>query len=182
MRLTPCLKDTSDPRLVRLELPVSEDGRLLLRRLDPRLAVAPPAVAGKQRLAQRGEDVPVGIERVEVAVGYAALQMRLEVLEVFRLAGIDVARKVEVVVVGRIGDLGHRHHAGITRHFGLPVEHVDDEVNVLRAQAVLVSVLEEALARVDHEDAAAGVGVLLVEDQDAGGNAGAVEEVGGQAG
>ena len=107
--------------------------------------------------------------------------MRLEVLEVFRLAGIDVARDVEVVVVGRIGDLGHRHHAGITRHFGLPVEHVDDEVNVLRAQAVLVSVLEEALARVDHEDAAAGVGVLLVEDQDAGGDAGAVEEVGGQA-
>src|SRR5213593_3030593 len=33
----------------------------------------------------------------------------------------------------------------------------------------------------DHEDALAAGGVLLVEHHDAGGNAGAVEEVGGQA-
>ena len=34
---------------------------------------------------------------------------------------------------------------------------------------------------VDHEDALAGVGVLLVDDDDAGGDAGAVEQIGGQA-
>ena len=37
------------------------------------------------------------------------------------------------------------------------------------------------LAGVDHEDAFAGVSVLLVDDDDAGGDAGAIEEVGGQA-
>ena len=36
-------------------------------------------------------------------------------------------------------------------------------------------------AGVDHEDALAGVGVFLVDDDDAGGDAGAVEQVGGQA-
>ena len=54
-------------------------------------------------------------------------------------------------------------------------------MDVLGAQAVLGAVLHEARAGVDHEDALAGVGVLLVDDDDAGGNAGAVEEIGGQA-
>ena len=60
-------------------------------------------------------------------------------------------------------------------------EGVDDAVDVLLAQAVLVAVLDEALGGVDHEHALARGGVLLVEHQDAGRDAGAVEEVGGQA-
>ena len=54
-------------------------------------------------------------------------------------------------------------------------------MDVLLAQAVLVAVLDEALGGVDHEDALAGGGVFLVEHHDAGGDAGAVKEVGGQA-
>ena len=54
-------------------------------------------------------------------------------------------------------------------------------MDVLSAEAVLGAVLHEARAGVDHEDALAGLGVLLVDDDDAGGDAGAVEEVGGQA-
>ena len=48
------------------------------------------------------------------------------------------------------------------------------------AQPVLVAVLHEAPAGVDHEDALAGIGTQLVEHDDAGRNAGAVEQVGGQ--
>ena len=40
---------------------------------------------------------------------------------------------------------------------------------------------DEALGGVDHEDALAGGGVLLVEHDDAGRNAGAVKEIRGQA-
>ena len=54
-------------------------------------------------------------------------------------------------------------------------------MDVHAAQAVLGAILHEARAGVDHEDAFAGVGVLLVDDDDAGGDAGAVKEVGGQA-
>ena len=53
-------------------------------------------------------------------------------------------------------------------------------MDVLLAQAVLGAVLLEALAGINHEDAFSGGGVLLVEHQDAGGYAGAVEEVCGQ--
>ena len=103
-------------------------------------------------------------------------------MQVFRLAGVDVARDVQVVVVGRVGDRGQRNHARIARQLGPAVERVHDAVDVvLGAQAVLVAVLAEALARVDHEDALAGVGVFLVDDQDAGRDAGAVKKVGGQA-
>ena len=81
----------------------------------------------------------------------------------------------------RVGDLAERHHAGVARHVLAWLEGVDDAVHVLLAQAVLVAVLDEALAGVDHEDAPARGGVLLVQHQDAGRNAGAVEQVGGQA-
>ena len=54
-------------------------------------------------------------------------------------------------------------------------------MDVLLAQAVLVAVLDEALGGIDHEDALAGGGVFLVEHEDAGGDAGAVKEVGRQA-
>ena len=107
--------------------------------------------------------------------------MAVDVLQVLRLGAVDVARQVEVEVVLRVGDLVERHHAGVARDVGLLGEGVDDPVDVLLAQAVLVAVLDEALGGVDHEDALAGGGVLLVEHHDAGGDAGAVEEVGGQA-
>ena len=54
-------------------------------------------------------------------------------------------------------------------------------MNVLGAQAVLGAVLHETRAGVDHEDALAGVSVLLIDDDDAGGDSSAVKEVGGQA-
>ena len=81
--------------------------------------------------------------------------MAVDVLQVLRLAAVDVARQIEVEVVLRVGDLVERHHAGVARHVDLLGEGVDDAVDVLLAQAVLVAVLDEALAGVDHEDALA---------------------------
>ncbi len=54
-------------------------------------------------------------------------------------------------------------------------------MDIALAQPVLRPVLGEALAGIDQEHALAGGGVLLVQHQDAGGNAGAIEEVRGQA-
>jgi hypothetical protein len=84
--------------------------------------------------------------------------VRLDVLQVLRLGAVDVARDVQVVVVGL--DLGQGHHARSTGHLELAVEGVHDLVDVLVAQAVLVAVLHEAPAGVDHEDARAALGVL----------------------
>ena len=77
-----------------------EYGRLHLPGLDPGLAVSGAAVALEQRRPERREDLPPSAERVEVAVGDAPAQVGVEVVQVFRLARIDVAGEVQVVVVG----------------------------------------------------------------------------------
>ena len=51
-------------------------------------------------------------------------------------------------------------------------------MNILLPQAVFVAVFHEAFAGIDHEDAAARVAVFLINHDDAGGDASAVEEVG----
>jgi hypothetical protein len=107
--------------------------------------------------------------------------MALDVLDVLGLARVDVARQVEVEVVLLAGDFVEGHHAGAAGHVGLLAEGVDDAVDVLGAEPVLVAVFDVAAGGVEHEDAAAGDGVLLVQRQDADGDAGAVEQVGGQA-
>ena len=70
--------------------------------------------------------------------------------------------------------------ARILRDFDALVEGVYDPVDVHLSQAVLGPILHEAATGVDHKDALAGLGVHLVDDDDAGGDAGAIEQVGWQ--
>ena len=60
------------------------------------------------------------------------------------------------------------------------VEDIHDLVNILRAQAVLGTILHVARAGVDHEDALARLRILLVDDHDAGGDARAIKQIGWQ--
>ena len=163
------------------ELGVAEDGGLHLGDGKLQLAVAGAVGLFEQGGADAGDDLPVAGEVINIALGDAAAQVAVNVLHVLRLGAVDVARQVEVVVVLRVGDFLDGHEARVTGDLGLPGEGVHDPVDVLLAQAVFVAVLDEALGGVDHEDALAGGGIFLVEHQDAGGNTGAVKEVGRQA-
>ena len=102
-----------------------------------------------------------------------------DVLDVFGFLAIDVARQVEVELVAL--DLLEGDHARVRLLLQALVEDVHDLVNIAGAQAVLGAILHEAAAGVDHEDAFSGVGLPLVDDDDAGRDAGAIEQVGGQA-
>lgn len=144
-------------------------------------------VAGAVELLEQGgaqarHDFPVVVEGIEVALRDAAAQMAVDVLQVFRLSAVDVAREIEIVVVLRVGDFRNGHHAGVARvAFIKPDEGVHDFVNVLLTEAVLRPVLLEALGGINHEDTFAGGGIFFVEHDDAGRDAGAVKEIGGQA-
>src|SRR5690606_33831145 len=74
-------------------------------------------------------------------------------------------------------NLGVGHEAAVALDLGLARERVDDAVDVLGAEPVLGTVLPEAAAGVDHEHAFAPDGTRFVDDDDAGGDAGPVEEV-----
>src|SRR6266516_224721 len=104
--------------------------------------------------------------------------MRFNVVQVFGFCTVNVAWNIEVVVF--VCNFSYTHHARILRQFDLLVEHIDDLVYVLVAQTVLVAILYKALAGIYHEDACATRGVFLIDDDDTGGIAGAVEQVGGQ--
>ena len=108
------------------------------------------------------------------------LQVAFDVLDVLGLLAVDVARQVEVEVV--LLDLLDADHAGSI--CGTSSRLVKTSTILWMSWArrrFLGPSFMKPGAGVDHEDALAGVGVLLVDDDDAGGDAGAVEQVGGQA-
>jgi len=119
------------------ELAVAEDGGLDVRRRDAELAVAAMGGFLEQCGTHAGDDIPVGVEGVEIALRDAAAQVGGEILDVLGLGAVDVAGQVEVVVVFRIGDFRDGDHAGIAGHFELTGEGVHDAVDVLLAEPVL---------------------------------------------
>ena len=108
--------------------------------------------------------------------------MAVDVLNILRFAAVDVSRQIQVVVVLGIFDFGDGDHAGVTRiGFVATIEGVDDAMNVLLTQPVFVAVFDKALGGVDHKDALSGGRVFFVQHQNTSRDAGAVEQVGGQA-
>ena len=93
--------------------------------------------------------------------------MAFDVLNVLGLLAVDVTRDIEVVLV--LLDLLEAHHTGILGFLDLFSEDVDDTVNIHLTQTVLGTVLDEPLGGVDHEDALASLGILLVDHHDTGG-------------
>src|SRR5258708_10311814 len=160
----------------------SELGVLVDSRLDGHLLHGEIEIAGatflEQGVPELRTDGPIALERIYIGNGDAALEVAGDVLHVLWRLAVDVAWQIEVELV--LLDLSEGDHARVFRDVEPLVEDVHDLVDVHAAQAVLRAVLHEAAARVDHEDALAGLSVLLVDDHDARGNAGTVEEIGGQ--
>ena len=77
MRLAPSIEDGRHTAPVGAELPMPKDGGLDFGSLNPQRTAPFAAVDPlEQSLAQRGENLPVGAQRIDVAVGDAAAQMR----------------------------------------------------------------------------------------------------------
>ena len=160
------------------ELAVVVDRGLDCRFLDGEVEIA-RAVFLEQAVPQLRKHGPVSFQRINIGGGDASLQMARDVLSVLGCLTVDVAWQVEVELV--LLDLREGHHACIFRDIEPFVEDVHDLVDVHTAQPVLGAVLHEATTGVDHEDALARLGILLVDNHDASGDTRAVKEVGGQA-
>ena len=115
MCLAPRLKDGIDPLLVSIEFGMREDRRFYVLGLYERIAVTGSTVGFKQGVTECGKNRPIGVECVDVGVGDTAVEVCAEVVEVFGFRGIDIARDIEVIVVGGIGDFGYWHHTRVAR-------------------------------------------------------------------
>jgi hypothetical protein len=136
--------------------------------------------AGREEtVAQAGVVLPEAGEGLDLGGGDAAVEVGAHVVRLGRRGVVDVAADVAVEIFG--GDVGHGHEAGVAGHVGAGAIDVDDLGDVFGAQKILGLALAVFAVGVEEEDVAAGGGVLFVEHEHAGGDAGAVEEAGGQA-
>src|SRR6516164_2793615 len=103
--------------------------------------------------------------------------MAVDVLQILWLGAINVARQVEIEVVLSVTDLGKRNQAGVLLDFDLIVEGIHDLMDVLLPKTILIAVLQEALACINHENAFACGSILLVQHHNARRNASSIKEV-----
>ncbi len=160
---------------------VAEDGGFDFADGHSELGVAGTTCLLEQCGAHAGDDLPVAFERVNIAVRHAAAQVAVNILQILRLGAVNVAREVEIEVVLHVADLRQRNHLGVAGNFSEAREGVHDLVDVLGAEAVLWAVFDERLGGINHKDALAGVGIFLVEHDDAGRDTRAVKEIRRQA-
>ena len=157
------------------ELWMAVDGGFQLRSLNQEIVVA-EAVVFDQCSAEIGTDLPVIAERIQIAGGNAAVEMASDVLNIFGLLGVDIARQIQVVIV--LLNLVMWHESGIAGMLLGIREHIDNLVQVTLPETILVAVFDEAFAGINHEDPFAGGRIFLIDHEDAGRNAGAVKEIG----
>ena len=78
---------------------------------DSQLAVTRTVAILEQSRAYFGNDLPISFECINVALGNPAAQMSVNVLQVLRLAAINVARKIQIVGILCVADFRDRNHA-----------------------------------------------------------------------
>ncbi len=86
---------------------VTKDGRFDFRQWQPEVGVV-RAERFKQCGSHSGEKLPVVGKGIDVALRNTALQVAVDILNVFWFSAVDVTREVEVEVVFRVGNLQER--------------------------------------------------------------------------
>lgn len=76
----------------------AERERIITQPEKGKLRVIPAATSVQRRFDM---SVPISAQRVDVPLGYAAVQVGVKILDVLYLTGVDIAREIEVVVVRR---------------------------------------------------------------------------------
>ena len=109
------------------------------------------------------------------------MQMGVNVLQIFRRRAVNVTGDIQVILVFLL-DLIIGNKAGILEIVcDLLIECGDDFIDVPLTQAVLIAVLNEVVAGINHKDTLALGGISLIDDDNAGRDTGAIKQVGGQA-
>ena len=140
------------------------------------------AVFFEQGFFKTRADIPVTIKGIDIRSGNTALEMAGNVLKVFRRLAVNVSREVEIELI--FFDLIKGNHASELGDINLFIKDIDDFVNVLITKSIFWAVFGKAAAGIDHEQTLFTRGPQmcfgLVDDDDAGWNPCAIEEVRGE--
>src|SRR5690348_12472111 len=117
----PLLEKLGYGLLKRCELGMSVDGLLDFRLLYLEFRISRSVEWSEECRLKARENLPVAVEIGDIVVRDAPSQMGVDVLEVFRLRAVNVARQVQVEIVLGITDLGKGDHARELWNFDLIV-------------------------------------------------------------
>jgi len=154
-----------------------EDGRFDVRFLHPQIEVA-FSVRFKQPFLQVWTKFPISVQSIQIAFRNTTTQMPFNVLDVLCFRGVDVAGDIKVEIV--LFNLLHTDHSRVFGQFQSPFENIDDLMDVLSTKPILVPVLQESFAGINHENAFANVCILFVQNDDASRDTSSVKEIGGK--
>lgn len=111
----------------------------------------------------------------------AAMQMGLDILQILRDGTVNTMGSVQIILVLDF-DLIFGDKPGILRvRSDLLIEGGRDFADIPLTQALFAAVLHKVMAGINHKDSLALACVGLIQNENAGGNASAVEQVGWQA-
>src|SRR5687768_6017304 len=79
------------------KLRMAQNGLFDFPNRDIKTGVAWPPCRLEQHRTHRGKLLPIGGKGIQVSLRNSAPQMAVDVLQIFRLGAVDVARQVEVV-------------------------------------------------------------------------------------
>ena len=110
---------------------------------------------------------------------HTAMDMRAHILRLGRRSIVDIAANVAIELLGL--DLSNRHDAGIAGHILPPAVDIDNLGHIFGPQEILRLALAIFAVGIDEQHVLANLGMFFVHHQNAGGDAGAIEQAGGQA-
>lgn len=121
-------------------------------------------------------DRPQPTQRLDIMLRHAPAQMVQNTLGQGIIRPLDVAGDIHVAAIF-FQDDGVRNHAGIAFDLFLLGINPHNPLDILLTQAILWTFLFESSTGVNEENAFTRIRVFLVDEHQAGGNAGAIEQV-----
>ena len=114
---------------------------------------------------------------VHIRCRNAAVQVGVNVLQIFRPAVVDITGDVQVVIV-YVFYFVVRHKAGVFRVGCIGIDKGgDDFMDILLTQAVLVAVFDKALTRINHKKAFTLRSIFFVNNDNTGRNTRAEKQI-----
>ena len=131
----------------------------------------------QQLSLQRREHIPILRQTVNINRWNATMNMRIDILNILRICGVNIASDVQVIPVLLFNFIVWYETSILGIGCYLLIECCDDSVNITFTQTVFISVLNVPTAGINHKDALSVCSSFFINHEHAGGYAGAVKQV-----
>ena len=132
----------------------------------------------RQQLSlQRREHIPILRQTVNINRRNTAMNMRIDILNILRICGVNIASNVQVIPVFLFDFIVWYETRILWICSYLLIKRRNDSIDISFTQTILVAVLNVPTAGINHKDALSVCSSFFINHEHAGGYAGAVKQV-----